>query len=53
VLFRSQIEMLKDVYEIIPGFIACTIAIVVVSLFTAKPSSEVEAEFDEAVNKLV
>ncbi|RFU67610.1 sodium/proline symporter PutP [Bacillus sp. V59.32b] len=52
VIVWEQIEKFAEVYEIIPGFIACTIAIVVVSLLTAKPSSEVEAEFDEAVNRL-
>ncbi|WP_153126425.1 sodium/proline symporter PutP [Peribacillus tepidiphilus] len=52
VIIWDSIERFADVYEIIPGFIACAIAIVVVSLVTAKPSAKVEAEFDEAVKKL-
>ncbi|CAH0345233.1 sodium/proline symporter PutP [Bacillus sp. CECT 9360] len=52
VIVWEQIEKFAEVYEIIPGFIACTIAIIVVSLLTAKPSSEVEAEFNEAVKRL-
>ncbi|WP_124728066.1 sodium/proline symporter PutP [Staphylospora marina] len=40
-----------DIYEIIPGFIACTIAIVLVSLLTGKPSEEIEKEFDEAAKQ--
>lgn len=35
------------VYEIIPGFILCTIAVVVVSKLTAPPSAELQATFDE------
>ncbi|MGN1400086.1 MAG: sodium/proline symporter PutP [Bacillus sp. (in: firmicutes)] len=38
-----------SVYEIIPGFIAGAIAIVIVSLLTEKPSEEINREFDEAV----
>jgi len=34
-------------YEIIPGFIFATIAIIVVSLLTAPPSASIEAQFDE------
>ena len=34
-------------YEIIPGFILATIAIIVVSLMTAPPSKSIEAQFDE------
>ncbi|MCC3274068.1 sodium/proline symporter PutP [Arthrobacter zhangbolii] len=36
-------------YEIVPGFFINVILAVVVSLFTHKPSPEVEAEFDDAV----
>ncbi|AOT07529.1 sodium/proline symporter PutP [Pseudoalteromonas luteoviolacea] len=35
------------IYEIVPGFIAASIAIVVVSLMTAPPSTTIEAKFDE------
>ena len=34
-------------YEIIPGFIFATIAIIVVSLLTAPPSASIEAQFDD------
>ncbi len=37
-------------YEIVPGFIAATIAIVVASLLTREPSAEVQATYD-AVSK--
>jgi sodium/proline symporter len=36
-------------YEIVPGFLFCLIVAVVVSLMTYKPNTEVEREFDEAV----
>lgn len=36
-------------YEIIPGFLFNLIAIVVVSLATAKPEAEIEQQFDEVV----
>ena len=36
------------IYEIIPGFIVCTIFAIVVSLIDKKPSTEVEAIFDTA-----
>lgn len=35
------------IYEIVPGFIAASIAIVAVSLMTAPPSKTIEAKFDE------
>ena len=38
------------VYEIVPGFIAGTVAAVVVSLSTKAPSKEVEELFDQGVN---
>ena len=37
----------SSLYEIVPGFIACAVAIVVVSLLT-KPSAGIEARFEEA-----
>ncbi len=40
------------VYEIIPGFILCTLAIIVVSLATAKPAKELEDTFDEMERQL-
>ena len=38
------------IYEIIPGFIACTVVAVVVSLFDKKPGEEVHAIFNKATN---
>ncbi|WP_345242635.1 sodium/proline symporter PutP [Pontibacillus salipaludis] len=35
-------------YEIVPGFILCTIAAVVVSMIGKGPSKEIQAEFDKA-----
>ena len=37
------------IYEIIPGFIASTLAAVVVTLLTKKPGADVEALYDSAV----
>jgi sodium/proline symporter len=37
-----------NVYELLPAFIISCAVIVAVSLATAKPSPEIEAEFDEA-----
>jgi len=38
-------------YEIVPGFAASLLVAVVVSLLTHKPSAEIEAEFDAAVEQ--
>ena len=35
------------IYELLPAFILSSVAIVVTSLLTKKPSAEIEAEFDE------
>lgn len=51
VIVWEQIEAFSEVYEIIPGFIACTLAIIIVSLLTPKPPAEIEAEFDEMVRQ--
>jgi sodium/proline symporter len=37
---------LFDVYEILPGFILSTLAIVIVSLLTAGPADEVARQFE-------
>lgn len=42
-----------ELFEIVPGFILATIAIVVVSLLTAAPSSKVTGLFERVENKLV
>ena len=39
-------------YEIIPGFILATIAIIVVSLMTDEPEAALVAQFDEVERKL-
>ncbi len=38
-----------DLYEIIPGVIFATIAVVIASLATAEPSRSIQRQFDEAV----
>ncbi|SDN54476.1 sodium/proline symporter [Fictibacillus solisalsi] len=48
VIIWEQIKAFEAVYEIIPGFIVCGIVIIAVSLLTAKPSAEIEKEFEEA-----
>ncbi|MGD6818472.1 sodium/proline symporter PutP [Metabacillus sp. 84] len=47
-----QLPFFTEVYEIIPGFIVCAIAIILTSLLTAKPTREMEQEFDQAVRML-
>lgn len=48
VIVWEQIKALEPVYEIIPGFIVCTLVIIVVSLINEKPSEKIEEEFEEA-----
>ncbi|MFE1243143.1 sodium/proline symporter PutP [Fictibacillus sp. NPDC058756] len=48
VIVWELIPAFAEVYEIIPGFIACTLAIVVVSLMTKEPSAEIQEEFEES-----
>ena len=44
----GKIESLSSsLYEIVPGFIACLVVAVIVSIFTYKPNAEIEAEFNE------
>lgn len=38
----------SSLYEIVPGFIACAIAIIVVSLLSKAPAKEIADRFDEA-----
>lgn len=52
VIIWSNIEAVQEIYEMIPGFIACTIAIIVVSLLTKKPKAEIEADFDQAIKQI-
>jgi sodium/proline symporter len=39
---------LFDLYEIVPGFVFASIAIILVSIFDKNPSPEIEEEFDNA-----
>ncbi|WP_108125615.1 sodium/proline symporter PutP [Saccharospirillum mangrovi] len=47
VIWKQLSGGLFDVYEIVPGFILATLAIVVVSVLSAEPSKEMEATFQE------
>ena len=42
-----------DLYELLPGFILATIAVLVVSLSTGKPSKKVTEQFDEFEKNLI
>ena len=41
-----------DIYELLPGFIAALIVIIVVSLLTKAPDKEIVNEFEEVQNEL-
>ncbi|WP_302050164.1 sodium/proline symporter PutP [Desulfosporosinus nitroreducens] len=48
VIIWTRFPFLKNaLYELVPGFFACLIAIVAVSLLTAKPSEKMQAEFEQ------
>ena len=47
----SKLGGVFAIYELLPAFILASIAIVVVSLLTKKPSAEMEAEFDAVAGK--
>ncbi|KUI34642.1 sodium/proline symporter PutP [Mycobacterium sp. GA-2829] len=48
----GQTEALSSaMYEIVPGFIACLVAAVVVSLMTARDDDEIQREFSEMAEK--
>lgn len=53
VIWKQLSDGCFDLYEIIPGFIFSTVAIVVVSLATGKPDEPVYATFDESVKRLI
>ena len=40
-----------NIYELLPAFIISCVFIIVVSLLTAPPSAEIQADFDEVANK--
>lgn len=52
VVWKQMSGGIFDLYEIIPGFILATLAIIVVSLFTAEPEQVVLDKFDEVEGKL-
>ena len=39
---------LQTMYEIVPGFIACTLAVIAVSLMDKEPSKEIQERFEKA-----
>ncbi|MGB6125922.1 MAG: sodium/proline symporter PutP [Gordonia sp. (in: high G+C Gram-positive bacteria)] len=45
----GQSWLSDDLYEIVPGFIASAVVIVLVSLVTYKPNADIDAEFTRAV----
>ncbi len=48
VIIWTRFPFLKNtLYELVPGFFACLIAIVAVSLLTTKPSEKMQAEFEQ------
>jgi len=46
IIWKNLSGGLFDLYEILPGFIFCTIAIIVVSLMGKEPSRETQAQFE-------
>ncbi len=50
VVVYKQIDTI-GLYEIVPGVILATIAIVVATLLSPPPSSTMEATFDEVANR--
>ncbi|WP_332646457.1 sodium/proline symporter PutP [Lysinibacillus sp. 54212] len=49
----GKIDVLtKTLYEIVPGFLACLVVAIVVSLLTYKRNTEIEAEFNETLKLL-
>lgn len=49
VIWGNMSGGILDLYEIIPGFILATLAVVLVSLVTPEPSSEIQAGFDKGI----
>lgn len=52
VIVWDMIDKFAEIYEIIPGFIAGSIAVVVFSLLSAKPTEDIEEEFNQAIKNL-
>lgn len=47
VIIWTQFPSLKDLYEMIPGFAASLIAIIVVSMLTPQPDTKIQSQFDK------
>jgi sodium/proline symporter len=52
VIWKQLSGGIFDLYEIIPGFILATVAIIAVSLMTEEPEAALQAQFDEVERKL-
>ncbi|OZI12683.1 sodium/proline symporter [Bacillaceae bacterium SAS-127] len=52
VIVWSKVGLSDMLYEMVPGFAASFLSIIIVSLVTAKPSSQVEQQFDEFEKQL-
>lgn len=50
VVWKQLTGGIFDIYEIVPGFILASIAIIVVSLMTSEPEQEIQSVFSEAEN---
>tara|TARA_R100000306_G_scaffold62604_1_gene75699 strand:- start:50022 stop:51506 length:1485 start_codon:yes stop_codon:yes gene_type:complete len=51
VIWKQLTGGIFELYEIVPGFILATIAIVAVSLMTREPSATIQRQFDETVGE--
>jgi sodium/proline symporter len=52
IIWADVLKLSDTMYEMVPGFIACLIAIFVVSIATEKPSASIENQFDEYKNSM-
>ncbi|WP_100403516.1 sodium/proline symporter PutP [Bacillus sp. FJAT-42315] len=52
VIVWSKVGLSDMLYEMVPGFAASFLSIIIVSLVTTKPSSQVEQQFDEFEKQL-
>ncbi len=51
-IWGGQTEALSSaMYEIVPGFLACLVVAVVVSLLTAREDDEIQREFSEMAER--
>ncbi|WP_209124135.1 sodium/proline symporter PutP [Alkalihalobacillus sp. BA299] len=51
VIFWNEIPVLNAIglYELVPGFVLATVAVVLVSMIDRAPSAEIEAEFNQSI----